>query len=52
MHCKRRAPELSATSRLVSIWIIAPIPVPLLPDRPACFSFAATRAPTRRERGL
>src|SRR6185437_15486167 len=25
MHCRRRAPELSATSRLVSIWIIAPV---------------------------
>src|SRR5262245_59511223 len=25
MHCKRRAPELSATSRLVSIWIIGPV---------------------------
>src|SRR5262249_32607578 len=28
MHCSRRAPELSATSRLVSIWIIATRPRP------------------------
>src|SRR5919202_4023756 len=26
MHCTRRAPELSATSRFVSGWIIAPLP--------------------------
>src|SRR6478609_8104262 len=50
MHCKRRAPELSATSRLVSIWIIARILVPLAPDLPACFSFQAMRPTSARDR--
>src|SRR5437763_2991870 len=27
MHCTRRAPELSATSRLVCIWIMRPLPL-------------------------
>src|SRR5262245_53552440 len=44
MHCRRRAPELSATSRLVSICIIGPFLAPQSPTG-AALPQAALRLP-------
>src|SRR6185437_6926724 len=52
MHWTRRAPELSATSRLVCIWIMTRYPSALARDAAFFFALGARALVAGAERGL